>query len=217
MSNAPPPVRLDVKPVTLAMIVGGGLAIGALIVLGAIMPAEYNTDPLGLGKLSGVSRLWAPDQKTWKARGVAPATSSTTPIGHVRIDIPLGPNDWPERELEYKFALKPGQTILYKWTTTNLDDTPSTVPVEFDFHGEMTDRKGAITVAEYRTASALSDTGSLTAPFEGIHGWYFKNHSPDPTIVHLEVTGFYTLIPPGKPGNKYKIKPLEPELPSAPR
>lgn len=77
------------------------------------------------------------------------------------------------------------------------------------FHGERHESPTKITVAEYRKASVLSDTGSLKAPFEGIHGWYFKNHSPGPTIIHLEVTGFYALIPPGQPGNKYKINPLD--------
>ena len=58
------PVQLKVSGKTLALITAGGLLAGALIVLGAIMPAEFNTDPLGLGKLSGIARLWAPDQKT---------------------------------------------------------------------------------------------------------------------------------------------------------
>jgi hypothetical protein len=210
--NPAPAAQLAVKPLTLLVIVAGGLVVGTLIVLGAIMPAEYNKDPLGLGAISGISRLWAPDQAAWrtKAGGMPPASSSATPMTHNSFEIPLGPNDWKERELEYKVVLKPGQTILYKWTARNLDGTPATVPVEFDFHGEMTDPKTKkVTVAEYRKASALADTGSLTAPFEGIHGWYFKNHSPDPTIIHLEVTGFYALAPPGQPGNVYKVRPLE--------
>ena len=41
----------------------GSLALAALIVLGAILPAEFDKDPLGLGKLSGLSRLWAPDEQ----------------------------------------------------------------------------------------------------------------------------------------------------------
>ena len=55
-------VQLQVSGKTLALITGGGFIAGALIVLGAIMPAEFNTDPLGLGKLSGIARLWAPEE-----------------------------------------------------------------------------------------------------------------------------------------------------------
>ena len=208
--QTPQPAQLDVRPKTLALVTVGGLLAGALIVVGAIMPAEFNTDPLGVGKLSGISRLWAPDEKAFRSTaGVEPAHSSPTPISVNTFDIPLGASDWPEASLEYKVAMQPGQTILYSWTATNEDGTPATVPVEFDFHGHTLDADKEMTVAEYRKDRALSDTGSLTAPFPGIHGWFFKNHAPDPITVHLEVRGFYTLVPPGEPGNDFKLKPLE--------
>ena len=57
------PVHLNVSGKTLALITGGGVVLGTLIVVGAIMPAEFNVDPLGVGKLSGIARLWAPDEK----------------------------------------------------------------------------------------------------------------------------------------------------------
>jgi hypothetical protein len=211
-SDAPntPPTQLNVTPKTLAIITLGGLLAGTLIVVGAILPAEFNTDPLGVGKLSGISRLWAPDEKTWKAKaGVEPAQSSATPISFNTFDIPLGASDWAEASLEYKVAMQPGQTILYSWTATNIDGTPATIPVEFDFHGHTLDADKEMTVADYRKDRALADTGSLTAPFAGIHGWFFRNHAPDPVTIHLEVRGFYALVPPGKPGNDFRIRPLE--------
>jgi len=69
------PVQLKVSGKTLALITGGGLVAGALIVLGAIMPAEFNTDPLGIGKLSGIARLWAPDEKKVDTNTAGPARS----------------------------------------------------------------------------------------------------------------------------------------------
>jgi hypothetical protein len=210
---APPiaPVQLKVSGRTLALITGGGLVIGALIVLGAIMPAEFNTDPLGIGKLSGISRLWAPEEKTWKpGAGMDPAHSSATPIVRTTIDIPLGAADWPEAALEYKFAMKAGQTLLYKWEALNADGSPVSVPVEFDFHGHTLAADGEeMTVANYRKDRATSDAGSITAPFEGIHGWYFKNHAPDPITIRLVAEGFYALVPPGQPGNEFRIRPKE--------
>jgi hypothetical protein len=205
------PVQLKVSGKTLALITGGGLVIGALIVLGAIMPAEFNTDPLGIGKLSGVSRLWAPEEKTWKpGAGMEPAHSSATPIVRTTLDIPLGAADWPEGALEYKFAMKPGQALIYKWEALNADGSPVTVPVEFDFHGHTLAADGEeMTVAQYRKDRATSDTGSITAPFDGIHGWYFKNHAPDPITIRLVAEGFYSLVPPGQPGNEFRIRPKE--------
>ena len=205
-----PTAQLNVRPKTLLMITGGGLAAGALIVVGAIMPAEYNVDPLGLGKFSGLARLWAPEEKTWQpGAGMEPAHSSTIPVARTVVEIPLGASDWPEAALEYKFAMKPGQTLLYKWQALNEDGSPVTVPVEFDFHGHTLAKDGEeMTVANYRKNQALADEGALMAPFDGIHGWYFKNQAPDPIRIRLEVEGYYELVPPGQPGNEFRIQPV---------
>lgn len=206
-----PTAQLNVKPKTLLLITGGGLVAGALIVLGAIMPAEYNADPLGIGNLSGLARLWAPEEKTWRpGAGMAPAHSSAIPSARTVIEIPLGAADWPEAALEYKFAMTPGQTLLYRWQALNDDGSPVTTPVEFDFHGHTLAKDGEeMTVANYRKDRAVGDEGALMAPFGGIHGWYFKNHAPDPIRIRLEVDGYYELVPPGQPGNEFRVRPLE--------
>lgn len=204
------PVALTVSGKTLALITGGGLLLGALIVVGAIMPAEFNTDPLGIGKASGISRLWAPEEKDFAGSG-ALATSSDAPKQSHIVDIPLGAADWKEAAIEYKVAMKPGQSIFYKWTATNLDGSPATVPVETDQHGHDLPAEGQPqTVIDYRKARLLADQGSLTAPIDGIFGWYFRNHSRDPIMIRLEIEGFYTLVPPGQPGNEFSIRPFDP-------
>ena len=38
-------------------ITAGALVVASVIVFGAILPAEFNIDPLGLGKLTGLNRL----------------------------------------------------------------------------------------------------------------------------------------------------------------
>jgi hypothetical protein len=210
------PVALNVSGKTLAFITGGGLVLGALIVVGAIMPAEFNADPLGIGKATGISRLWAPEEKDF-AGSSALATSSDAPKQSHIVDIPLGAADWKEAAIEYKVAMKPGQSIFYKWTATNLDGSPATVPVETDQHGHDLPPEGQPqTVIDYRKARLLSDQGSLTAPIDGIFGWYFRNHSPDPIMIRLEIEGFYTLVPPGQPGNEFSIRPFDPNAAAEP-
>ncbi len=205
------PVQLKVSGKTLALITGGGLVAGAMIVLGAIMPAEFNTDPLGLGKLTGLSRLWALEAKTFNAGGdVSLSYSSTAPRASHVVDIPLGAAGWAEEALEYKVRMAPGQSVLYRWQALNLDGSPVTVPVEFDQHGhDVVDEHVPETVVDYRKGRALSEEGSMTAPLEGIFGWYFRNHAPDPIIVRLKVEGYYSLIPPGDPGNEFRIRPKD--------
>ena len=210
------PVQLNVSGKTLALITGGGLLGGALIVLGAIMPAEFNSDPTGLGKLTGIARLWAPGEKGFEGAGALAFSSDQPKASHI-VEIPLGATEWKEAAIEYKVSMHPGQSIFYKWEARNLDGTPATVPVEVDQHGHDLPATGQPqTVINYRKARLLSDQGSLTAPIDGIFGWYFKNHASDPIIIRLEIEGFYTLVPPGQPGNEFSIRPFDPNAPDEP-
>jgi hypothetical protein len=143
-----------------------------------------------------------------------PARSSTTAIVRTTVEIPLGAAEWPEAALEYKFAMKTGQSLIYSWQALNSDGSPVATPVEFDFHGHTLAADGEeMTVANYRKDRATSDTGSIAAPFDGIHGWYFRNHAPDPIVIRLTAEGFYSLVPPGEPGNEFRIKPKETTAP----
>ena len=198
------PVQLKVSGKTLALITGGGLFVGALIVLGAIMPAEFNTDPLGIGKLTGVSRLWAPESKSFSGGGgVTLSYSSTTPRTSHVVDIPLGAADWPEAALEYKVRMKKDATLIYAWEVIG---TREPRDFHFDQHGHTTPTPGQpMSVATYRQAFGLRQQGALTAPFDGIQGWQFSNSSEKPVVVRLRLAGFYELIPAGQPGNEAGI------------
>ena len=77
----------------------------------------------------------------------------------------------------------------------------------FDFHGELGPAPPGApqTIAEYARQTALHSSGSLRAPFDGVHGWYLQNQSDKAAVVHLQVSGFYELVPPGEYGNERGI------------
>lgn len=188
----------------LLAVTGAALA-GALIVLGAVLPAEYGLDPLGLGKLSGLARLWAPADKVVGARsGSAPlAREYPTPYRTDTIEIPLTGflGGRFGSELEYKVRMKKGATLIYQWEVSGAADPRD---FHFDFHGHTTPNAAgeSMQVATYRQAFGLSRQGALTAPFDGIEGWQFSNSSDNPVVVKLRLAGFYDLIPAGQTGNE---------------
>lgn len=187
----------------MAGLLGAAAGIAALIVLGAVLPAEFNRDPLGIGRATGIAALWAPDEvRIDPAVGQQPAASSQHgPIRTLEIAIPLGPGGDPagKDQLEYKVRLPRGGAMLYSWQAEGAQ-----MADEFyaEFHGHTEAQGGAMTVAEYRKESEIANSGALTAPFAGIHGWYFLNTSERPVTVRLKVTGFFEPIPPGAPGNE---------------
>lgn len=185
----------------------GALVLAALIVLGAILPAEFDKDPLGVGRLTGLSRLWAPEDRTVDANGggVARAREYDIPFRTDVVEIPLG--DFlagaEKSELEYKVRMKKDATLAYAWEVVGATDPRD---FHYDQHGHTTPAPGQpMTVATYRQAFGLKQQGALTAPFDGIHGWQFSNSSEAPVVVRLRLSGFYELIPSGQAGNEAGI------------
>jgi hypothetical protein len=193
-------------------LLGSAAAAGAIIVFGAVLPAEYGRDPLGLGKLTGVAALHAPEEKRVAASAGSAVAARSYP-GAFRSDVIEVPLDTYESgrpsELEYKVRLRKGATLIYSWEAPGVTD-PESFYSEFHGHTLVSGGQGAMTVAEYRKASGFGDNGALVAPFDGIHGWYFQNSTAHPVTVRIRLSGFYELIPAGQPGNEAGIAPAQP-------
>jgi hypothetical protein len=195
----------------LLLIAGGALAAAALIVCGAILPAEFDLDPLGLGKLTGIIRLWAPGEvKVADMKGGVGGSSVRRAREYPQgfrtdtIEIPLTGflGGRFGSELEYKVRMKKDATLIYEWEAVGPKDARD---FHYDFHGHTTPKPGggeAMTVATYKQAYGLKQQGALTAPFDGIQGWLFSNSSDDPIVVRVKLAGFYDLIASGQPGNE---------------
>ena len=183
-------------------------AIAAVILVTAILPAEYNIDPTGIGKALGLTQIAeaasvSPDiavsgSETVFAFGQAtPVTSKEmanapsvaliaqarqTPgvrSDTVKINIPAG------KGLEYKLLMDEFVHLEYEWSTGGEE-------LYFDFHGEPKgDTTGYFESFSITTADKMK--GSLTTPFAGAHGWYWKNNTDSPIIVTLWTTGDYTI------------------------
>jgi hypothetical protein len=127
------------------------------------------------------------------------------------VEIPLAVAGSATRgeELEYKVRMRSGGTLAYSWTVSGIEN-----PEEFyyDFHGESPSKSpdSEPTVIEYRQATGTHSHGTLLAPFDGIFGWYLQNQSEHPVVVHLRISGFYDLVPPGEYGNEAGIEANQP-------
>lgn len=214
-ADTPPPMRKG----RLIAATLGALAVAALIVLGAILPAEYNRDPLGLGRLTGISRLWAPDEATVDVRGGSgpAAREYAIPYRQDVVEIPLGGfmTGADNSELEWKVRMPQGATLTYAWEAVGAERPDD---VYFDQHGHTTPTQENVgmTVAKYREGSGLRQQGAVTAPFDGIHGWFFQNNGERPVVIRLRVSGFYELIPAGRPGNEAGVVPNVPAAQARP-
>jgi len=103
------------------------------------------------------------------------------------FEIPLE----SEQALEFKLAMKAGDTIVYHWVVDM--QMPALLTVEFHGHTERQgDEPG--TVMFYKKHVQGHEEGSLVAPFDGVHGWYLKNDSTEDVVVKLSVAGFFEVV-----------------------
>jgi hypothetical protein len=98
--------------------------------------------------------------------------------------------------------MKKDATLIYEWSVA---DIPVSTEFYFDFHGHTLSDGKEMTVATYRKDTGTSANGALTAPFDGVHGWYFQNQSLNNVVVRVKISGFYELIQPGEAGNESHV------------
>jgi hypothetical protein len=88
----------------------------------------------------------------------------------------------PGTGLEFKYELDRGATMLYAWKADNF--------VDYDFHTEP-EGKPSSASDSFDKGQASQRRGAYTAPYNGIHGWYWENTSNRDVKVVLETAGFY--------------------------
>jgi len=50
---------------------------------------------------------------------------------------------------------------------------------------------GSTKESEARCSTVFVFFGSFVAPFDGIHGWFWRNHSDKPVTIKVKVSGFF--------------------------
>jgi hypothetical protein len=163
------------------------LIVAAVILVTIVLPAEYGVDPTGIGErlgLTAMARATAPqpiELPTGDAALKPVANGSQmqygAPFRTDSIQFTLGPYDY----VEYKYVLDEGAQMQFSWKAT--------APVIHDFHGDRADNPEQVT--SYDKSTRPDANAAFTAPFRGIHGWYWENPGDETITVTLKSNGFY--------------------------
>ena len=170
----PEPPALPSRKKVLAA-TGAALLTAAALLFGAILPAEYGIDPLGTGRLLGLLVL-------------GQAQPFAAEAGEYRVDsaeLDLYPAEW----VEYFYRLDEGSSMVFTWDATG--------PVAYNFHAAP-DGAPAGYAESFDAQENDQGHGTYTAPFSGIHGWYWENVGTEEITITLTTSGFYTSAEVGR-------------------
>jgi len=185
----------------IAAAAGAALLAAGLILVMFILPAEFGVDPLGTGARVGLLDLGLTGQQVEALEQAAVAGTGQAALivpqeraFHTEtVEFTVGPREG----MEYKYRLDKGEALLYSWRTS--------APVAYEFHAEP-DGAPRGYAQTYEKAQASAASGTLTAPFSGIHGWYWENLSDQEITVTLTTAGYYNISHEFRTGAPVKNK-----------
>lgn len=182
------------------------IAVAGVILVTAVLPAEYGIDPTGIGGRLGLDvlartgeagELPAAATDAIEVETATEAEAELDAVGQPAKPVDAGPvskravayrSDTmsvvlpPGKGAEIKAVMKSGDGMVFRWSADG--------DVAVDMHGERTGAAKDEYTSYWIERSQRQASGTFTAPFDGSHGWYWLNGSEDAVTVRVEVTGF---------------------------
>lgn len=170
---------------------GIAILLAGAILVSAVLPAEFGIDPTGIGKVLGLTTLSeASPMVENKAANANLLESAGTATGGIVIksDVPLKNGEMtltlkPNEGAEIKATMRKGERLVYNWTAEG-------GPVNVDMHGEKTNDNDNFTTY-WKAMQIAGDQGNFVAPFDGTHGWFWRNRSDQTVTIKVKVSDFY--------------------------
>ena len=188
----------------IALALGAALLVAGLVLVMFVLPAEFAVDPLGTGARFGLLPLGQVGQQVEQlnknaASGAAAGQAAIIvgqekPFQQESVDFKLAPHEG----MEYKYRLDKGEALLYSWSTT--------APVNYELHAEPDGAPAGYAQSYEKKNASNGASGTLTAPFPGIHGWYWENTTDQEVTVSLKTAGYYNLAHEFRNGQPTKNK-----------
>ena len=175
------------------------ILVATVLLVTVVLPSEYGIDPTRVGRVLGLTKMGeiktalaaeaekdratAASQRVGEPASTAPVRAAKEPVGSPKKDevtVTLKPGEGAEVKLQ----MAKGAKASYEWASTG-------GPVNHDTHGDnSTGAKHSFS----KGREVERDAGELVAPFDGNHGWYWRNRTDGDVTVTLKVSGEYQSV-----------------------
>ena len=166
------------------------ICVGFALLILFVLPAEYGTDPTGVGELFGLKKMGEIKTRLKQdflkendgAKDELMVESETGKENQDVMEFVIAPDE----AIEIKLEMKKGSIAEYKWTTQNGG-------LNYNLHGDgYNGSQKSISYKKGRMTN--SDSGEFKSKFDGYHGWFWRNRNNESVTVTLETFGDYILI-----------------------
>ena len=106
--------------------------------------------------------------------------ASSTPWRSDEKTVSLAPHSGKE----VKAHMAKGDRLVFRWSSDG-------GAVRMDMHGEPTNGKEGEFTSYWKQKNLTEAQGSFIAPYDGTHGWYWRNGGEKPVTIALKTVGFY--------------------------
>ena len=215
MYNTDIPTRAEL-PSTAQLIKSTILALiaAAVILVTIVLPAEHAIDPTGIGRALKLTQMGeirqqlaneaAADRLKDQQQQNAPMQEKRSSLLHTLASLIVSPASAQERIVvaqaaakkdEITITLKPTEGVEYKLTmvkgaAVQFEWAVDGGVVNYDMHG--TPRGGGKETSYQTERGVPRQSGTLTAGFDGSHGWFWRNRGTQPVTIKLKVEGVYS-------------------------
>ena len=173
------------------------IAVAFILIVVVVLPAEYGSDPTGMGKILGLKEMGEIKMSLLDESHKESSQQNTTSsieIDHTEeamvnntinkdvVEITIEPG----QAIEIKLEMKSGSLVQYEWKTIKGG-------LNYNLHGDG--YKGSQQFISYKKGRMVpSDSGELKAEFDGYHGWFWRNREKFSVTVNLQTSGDYIQI-----------------------
>ncbi len=186
------------------------MASAAAILVAVVLPAEYNIDPTGIGKVLGLAEMGEikaqlakeaeDDRIKSAAETVVPKPDQESSllgeiltglfISSAHAEVVAAP-----RKDEMTVSLVPGEGTeiklkMIKGAKVNFTWTVEGGAVNYDLHGDG----GGEQISYEKGRGVPKAEGVLEAAFDGNHGWFWRNRGDADVKLTLKTNGAYADI-----------------------
>lgn len=174
------------------------LACSVLLGAGVVVPAETGRDPIGLGAVLGLTEMGR-IKVALAEEAEADALMDATAGGDTRSATAVVDDQqkkWrdsmtvtlePNKGIELKLAMRKDEKAFFEWKTDGAE-------LYYNTHGEPPNPPKGFAAHSYSKGTSTSAQGQLTAVYDGMHGWFWRNRTEKPVRVTLKTGGEYLVL-----------------------